>query len=260
MIYITGDCHGSMERFESIRYSFNSSDKIIVLGDFGAIFFNERMTQPIDQIEKPILSYLSDLPCEILFIDGNHDNIDRLKDLPEIYRYGNKVGEVSHNVFYLKRGNVYTIEDKTFMCMGGATSIDRGNRTEGVNWWRDENPNNREWFKLMLELERVHNKVDYVLTHTPPYKLVNTILKWEMITNYHVPEWQIDDGMVKSVNCPTARTFDIISDKIDFKAWFFGHMHHTLTFKEYPKYVGVYKNILKLEDNVDAYHKLLSEI
>ena len=70
MIYITGDCHGSMERFESIRYSFNSNDKIIVLGDFGAIFFNERMTQPIDQIEKPILNYLSDLPCEILFIDG----------------------------------------------------------------------------------------------------------------------------------------------------------------------------------------------
>ena len=262
MIYITGDCHGSMDKFESVRFNLTSQDKIIVLGDFGAVFFNNTpaMKELIDNIEKPILHYLSDLPCEVLFIDGNHDNIDRLKDLPEIYRYGNKVGEITHNVFYLKRGNVYTIENKTFMCMGGATSIDRGNRTEGVNWWSDENPNNREWFKLMLELERVNNKVDYVLTHTPPNKLIKPILKWEMSCNYNVPEWKIDDGTVRSVDCPTARTLDIVSDKLDFKVWFFGHMHHNITFKDYPKYVCLYQSIMKLEDSADAYHKLLSQI
>lgn len=257
MLYITGDCHGSMERFDQIRFEPNS--KVIVLGDFGAIFFNDRMTQPIEEIEKPILKYLSGLDCEILFIDGNHDNIDRLKDLPEVYRYGNKVGEVAHNVFYLKRGNVYTIEGKTFMCMGGATSIDRGIRTEGVNWWKDENPNSGEWFKLYSELTRYNNKVDYVLTHTPPAHIVTPILKYEYMTTYHTPEYMIEDGIINKVNCPTARTLDIVSSKIDFNIWFFGHMHKNITFKEYPKYVGLYKRILRLED-LDAYHKLLPEI
>jgi hypothetical protein len=36
MIYITGDTHGTIERFDN--YNFNKEDKIIILGDFGFLF------------------------------------------------------------------------------------------------------------------------------------------------------------------------------------------------------------------------------
>ena len=261
MIYITGDVHGAIvDRFSYYGEYNKPGNKVIVLGDFGVVFFNEKADQLRKQIEEPLIDYLNGFYCDFLFIDGNHDNIDRLRDLSEYYKFGNKVGEVSSNVFYLKRGNVYTIENKTFACMGGATSIDRGNRTEGVNWWSGENPDRLEWSRLQTELFRVDNKVDYILTHTPPMPIAKRILKWEMMCDYHLPEYKIDDGMINTVNCPTAKTLDIVSSRIDFNMWFFGHMHHTLTLKEYPKYVGIYKEVLRLEDSFDAYHKLLPQI
>lgn len=39
--------------------------------------------------------------------------------------YGAKVLKVSDNVFYLKRGEIYTIEDKLFLVLGGALSDDK---------------------------------------------------------------------------------------------------------------------------------------
>lgn len=40
MIYITGDTHGEVSRFEKIReqYRLTDKDKLIVAGDFGCIF------------------------------------------------------------------------------------------------------------------------------------------------------------------------------------------------------------------------------
>lgn len=261
MIYITGDVHGAITNRFNYYSDYNKvGNKVIILGDFGLVFFNEKANKLRDEIELPLVNYLEGFNCEFLFIDGNHDNIDRLHDIPDLYRYGAKVGEIASNVFYLKRGNVYTIEDKTFACMGGATSIDRGNRTEGVNWWYNENPSSVEWSTLQSNLFKLHNKVDYVLTHTPPMSIARRILKWEMMCNYHMPEYMIDDDMIHSVNCPTAKTLDIVSNMISFKVWFYGHMHHDLVIKDYPKYVGMYKQILRLEESADAYHKLLSQI
>lgn len=46
---------------------------------------------------------------------------------------------------------------------------------------------------------------------------------------------------------------------INFKLWFFGHMHENITFKDHPKFVGLYEKIVPLTDQ-DEYHKLLPSI
>jgi hypothetical protein len=67
-----------------------------------------------------------------------------------------------------------------------------------------------------------------------------------------------DDYIKGKLNDPTARTLNKVYDMIKFKIWFFGHMHLNITFKDYPKFVGLYEKIVPLKDDVDEYHKLLS--
>ena len=260
MIYLTGDTHGEMSRFKFLDYSYG--DIVIILGDFGGIFFNEsrQFKEVRTQYEKGVFDTLNDFKCTFLFIDGNHDNIDRLENFPIKYKFGNQVGEVSDNVFYLKRGHIYTIEDKKFMCMGGALSQDRNHRTEGVDYWRDENPTFKDWNKLEMELVNNQYKVDYVLTHTPPEFITEKCLKYQYLSEPSTPSYMLEDDYIKGkLNDPTARTLNKVYDMIKFKIWFFGHMHLNITFKDYPKFVGLYEKIVPLV-NQDEYHKLLSNI
>ena len=65
---------------------------------------------------------------------GNHDNYDIIEKLPEIEMFGAKVLKVSDNVFYLKRGEVYHIEEKQFLVLGGAMSDDKVWRKPHESW------------------------------------------------------------------------------------------------------------------------------
>lgn len=211
MIYLTGDCHGDMSRFKYIDYQYN--DIVIILGDFGGIFYNEskQFSEARKEWEDEIFGTLADQRCTFLFVEGNHDNIDRLENLPVKYKFGNQVGVASDNCFWLKRGHIYTIEDKKFMCMGGALSQDKNRRTEGVDWWRNENPTFKDWNKLEMELLNNQYKVDYVLTHTPPEFITKLILEYQIKTSTHTPQYIIDSGQVDDLiklNDPTARTLN----------------------------------------------------
>ena len=154
MVYITGDIHGNIhdERFKFIN-KLNKDDIIIFLGDFG-----------FDWSPKHIKEY--NVPCKTLFIAGNHENYDILKNLPETELYGDTVKILKDNVYYLLTGNYYTIENKTFLIFGGATSIDRDCRIPFLSWWPDEVPTWEEFEKTKTALQNHNNKVNYFLTHT----------------------------------------------------------------------------------------------
>ena len=75
----------------------------------------------------------TELPFSVLFVDGNHENFDLLNSYPvEIWK-GGKVHRVKPNITHLMRGQVFEIEGKTIFTFGGATSIDRDFRTEGMS-------------------------------------------------------------------------------------------------------------------------------
>ena len=58
-----------------------------------------------------------------LFCDGNHENFELLEEYPEEEKYGGKVGKISKRIYHLKRGEVYTIEEKTFFVFGRGKSF-----------------------------------------------------------------------------------------------------------------------------------------
>lgn len=72
------------------------------------------------------------------------------------------------NLLFAKDGEIYTIDDHTFLVCGGAYSVDKEQR---IRWFRDEQPD------LQIQkqvLKHIHSHIDYVLTHTVPLKYVPT--------------------------------------------------------------------------------------
>ena len=106
MIYVTGDIHGDIfERFNPAMMpgedDWTENDTLIVLGDFGLIFYPHLpgYEETAVALEKKKLQYLEEKPYTVLFIDGNHENFDRLAaEFPEETRFGAPVKRLGRNM------------------------------------------------------------------------------------------------------------------------------------------------------------------
>lgn len=211
MIYVTGDTHGNAERFDKIRTpegnELTADDKLIICGDFGFVFYHKSYINEFKKSEED-LDYLENLPYEILFVSGNHENFDRLAEYPEEIRYGGRVKKIRSNIYLLMRGEIFSIEHKTFFAMGGAYSMDRAKRRKGYTWWNQELPDKTEYRNASDNLKKYDHKVDYVITHTAPQTVIYLMGKHP---DYHDAE--------------LTGFFDWMWHDVDFKHWYFGHWH-----------------------------------
>ena len=121
MVLITGDTHGDFSRFSPDRCpemkTMTKSDTVIICGDFGGIFADT-------PVEARWLVWLENRPFTTLFVDGNHENFEKLNALPVHIWHGGKVHYVRPHVIHLMRGQVFQIDGLTFFTMGGAASHD----------------------------------------------------------------------------------------------------------------------------------------
>jgi len=209
MILITGDTHIPHDirklNNDCVKASCDGifPNYVIVTGDFGLLWSNNSN----DKEELYWTKWLNEKPYKVLFLDGNHENFTRLNALPKIEMFGSKVGKVSDNIFHLKRGNIYTIENNTYFVMGGAESTDKESRQTYISWWHEEVSSHKEFYYAMENLKNVKYCVDYVLTHTAPKDVLNKYFNSERY------------------NDPTAIMLQQIYNVITFKHWYFGHMH-----------------------------------
>lgn len=154
-----GDVHGD---FNSIFPKLNMYEDttFILLGDCEIGFPETRL----DKLKKVISYYTKQLEKRnnyLLLIRGNHDDPIYFND--ESFRK-----EYSNDRFILLQD--YTelfFEDKNILCIGGAVSIDRRFRKDGISWWVDEELIDK------IELDYNLNKrmfksasPDILLTHT----------------------------------------------------------------------------------------------
>lgn len=207
-VFVCGDTHGSHD-FSKLNTTLwpeqkklTKNDFLVVLGDFGVIW-----SHIPDKEEKYLLRQYSGRNFTTLFIDGNHENHDRLDKLPVTEMFGGKVGVVNDSVIMLKRGEVYTIEGNKIFCFGGAMSTDKLYRKEFVSWWSQEVPSYDEMNQAMDNLDNHGWSVDYILTHTAPSYIVNDI------------------GYTERINDPTSVFLERVGRDIAFRSWHFGHFH-----------------------------------
>ncbi|MCI6989426.1 MAG: hypothetical protein MR902_07700 [Campylobacter sp.] len=132
-----------------------------------------------DGLEISLLNKIYSLPFTLLFIDGNHENFDHLNTMKTISKFGGKVEYGGDNLFWLKRSEIYSIDGFNIFTFGGALSVDKHFRKEGISWWHEEIPSANE---LNLALQNIQNfiknggKIDTVLTHTLPNFAIKKLL------------------------------------------------------------------------------------
>jgi len=231
MIYFSGDLHGPMQirrlgpkEFLAGR-TLTKNDYLIILGDFGLVWdVNESGRN--EWFWQMWLNYKS---WTTLFIDGNHENFDRINKLPQVDMFGSKVGMVMDSIYHLKRGEVYIIDGKKFFTFGGGNSIDRALRTEYISWWKEEMPSKKEYDKGLNTLDKHNWKVDYVLTHACPTSIFYKLCEIE--------------PMAKESNQLT-NYLEIVKDKLEYKEWHFGHYHIET---QIDKFFAHYEDVVKLK-------------
>lgn len=247
MIYITGDTHGDwMGRLKTAVFpeqkEMTKEDYVIICGDFG-IWDNSKR-------ENYNLDWLEDKPFTTLFVDGNHESYDILDSLPVSDWNGGKVHFVRPSVIHLMRGEIYNISGKIFFAFGGASSHDIRDgilevgdprikewqwdysklfRINHVSWWERELPSDEEMQNGIDNLEKYNNKVDFIITHSPYTSILGMIhglsqtYKTDRLTNY----------------------LQKIKESIDYKKWFFGHMHINENF-DFDKSICLYEQIIRI--------------
>ena len=126
-VYFVGDTHGEWNQIFDVvdRYELYNI-RLIHVGDIGIGFGSVGEEIHIEQFESLNGSFKS-RGIEFLGIRGNHDN-------PKYFD-----GSVSLNHFRLLSDyHTEEINGEKFLFIGGAISIDRSFRTEGICYWKEE--------------------------------------------------------------------------------------------------------------------------
>ena len=223
MLYITGDTHGNFDRILKWTETTNlnkDKDFLFILGDFGYIWDNKRTS-----FEKDNLDFISCLPFTTLFIDGNHENHERLNSMRVVNFSGGKAHKVYDSIYHLMRGQVYEIAGKRIFTFGGASSIDKHLRTEGISWWKEEEFNYHEANTAYENLNNVGWEVDYVLTHSAPFSIRDKLFESNKPSS-------------------TERMLEAMLRNIKFKRWYFGHYHID---KKMDNFTAMYENIERMK-------------
>ena len=142
-----------------------------------------------------------------------------IEKLPEVEMFGNKTLKVSTNIYYLKRGHFYNIEEKSFLVLGGAESQDKERRKLNVSFWKQELMSDQEEYDCLKRIEEHGSKVDYILSHTGPIEGIALIES--SCDNPEYREFYREDK--------TVRFNDKINEIMSYKKWFFGHWHDERT-------------------------------
>ena len=223
MVYITGDMHSDEARLYDKEWrKLKKGDTLIVCGDFGYIWAGGKE-------EREYIKYLGSRKFTVAFLDGTHDNLDRINAARTTYWKGGMVHRISDNLLHLMRGQVFEIEGNKIFTFGGGESTDKDMRIPTKLWWRDEMPSALEMTEAAKCLDEREKQVDYILTHEPP-----SLVKSAMLLRKSLPE------NVNKLN----GFLEEIDENCKYKHWFFGSMHEDRLVT--PKHTCVFKKILPI--------------
>ena len=220
MIFVTGDTHCPIDIHKLNKNNFDDSqltkdDYMIICGDAGFVWYGR------DKEDLWWQKWIAQKKFTTLFVDGNHENHDKLDSMPVEMWNGGKIHKLNYSLIHLMRGQVYTINGLKFFTMGGAESHDKEYRKENISWWSREMPSDEEYEEALSNLDNNNWDVDYVITHTAPDNI-----------QYRLCHWYSHNKLSNFL-------FTIDKD-LKFTQWYFGHYHdnrkiddlHTLIYSD----------------------------
>ncbi|MEE9579944.1 MAG: metallophosphoesterase [Nitrosomonadaceae bacterium] len=133
---LIGDVHGNYEKYHQL---LRKAESTVQLGDFG---FDYQTLSNVDARQHRI-------------VGGNHDNYDDMGNWPHFLGdYGVHSVDGFGDIFFIR----------------GGVSIDRCMRTEGVDWWANEELNMSSCYSVVDEYTRI--KPTFVVSHECPITIV----------------------------------------------------------------------------------------
>lgn len=168
-IYITGDVHGDFSGLQQWCSTMKpmKKDIIVILGDVALNYFGDNK----DFQRKKLVNAIGP---QIFCIHGNHEQ--RPKDAGGyelIDWHGGKAWIQSEfpNLIFAKDGEIYELNGKKVVVLGGAYSVDKELRLlRGYKWFPKEQPSDEIKKFAEKQLAATDWKVDAVFSHTCPYK------------------------------------------------------------------------------------------
>lgn len=252
MVYITGDCHADFRKFSTRNFpeqkEMTRDDFVIVCGDFGLWHDSEE--------ERYWLSNLEERQFTLLFVDGNHENFDRLygNEFEVVNFHGGAAHKIRQNIFHLMRGYIYDLCGCSFFAFGGARShdiqdgillsenyatksdLDRAYtewcyegrqffRISHYSWWEQEMPSDEEIAFGAENLAKHDNKVDFIVSHC-----------CSSSTQRFISRDFIADKLTSA--------FEGIERSVKFRKWYFGHYHRDEAIDD--KHILMYNDIVRI--------------
>lgn len=207
----------------------NKDDIVIICGDSA---FNWDDTKETNYWTD----WLEDRPFTTISVMGNHENYDAIRALPVEEWNGGIVRKVRPHVMYLENGEIFNIQNHTIFVQGGAASVDKAYRKEGISWWPQEIPSYEEFKHAAETLERANFNVDIILSHTAPNNKIERIDKFypqfDSVTNY---------------------LQKFVYEQVKYKQWCCGHFHVDISILE-DNFHFLYNDIMELlPDNTIKY-------
>lgn len=210
-VYLTGDIHGDIgDLFDRIEgYNLKEQDILILLGDSGLEFHSFYTKPKISPWDDKVQKRLREkIPATIICVQGNHD-----VPFKEMHGENSKIfganAKKSNGIYFVQNGEVLTIDEKKFLVIGGAFSIDKDYRLrKGYPYWENEELNKQEMEQIFINIKG--KKYNYVLSHTCPLSVM--------------PEKALFDLDFVAEN-RTEKFLEIVKQNIVFEKWFCGHFH-----------------------------------
>lgn len=200
LVRVVGDIHGKFNEYSFYNLGVGCTrhmgdpvppENSVQVGDFGIGFYTPYWHESVRDWMKVHTGHR--------FIRGNHDDPAMCKTMPG----------------YIADG---TIENDV-MYVGGAWSIDREWRTEGKDWWPDEE----------LSIDELNKIFDIYVKHKPRVMITHdcpTHVSYEMFISK-------GDSLVNTphIQTRTAQAFQAMFEEYQPEEWYFGHWHITREMK-----------------------------
>ena len=177
-IKFIGDVHGKLWEYEEIV--MNSECPTIQVGDFGIGLGFNAVDLAEDWLKRG----------NHRFIRGNHDN----------------PFEAEKSTQWIPDGTIEIIDNKKFMFVGGALSIDKDMRIEGFDWWKEEELNFSQAHDIFDSY--VEAKPQVMVTHEGPLQVTKNLQRHQ--------ESSITKQLLTAM-------FDAHKPEL----WVFGHYHQS---------------------------------
>ena len=205
-MYFLGDVHAESPL---MRDFLNSEEKYCLqLGDFGFIFkYNDwKWNRFLNHFEK-------NYPNKMIFtVLGNHENYDSIEKMPVKNMFGARCRKIRSNVYAIERGEILSIEGLNILCIGGADSIDKAWRQDGISWWTQEKISDTDVKKTVEK--GLTCSFDMVCSHAMP--------AFFMLQNF-TPCFQTgSEFSLEKIYC------DIENNGGHIPLWIGGHVHNSI--------------------------------